>query len=442
MKFTLRLSQLGSFYKEHGRLPRSVSKTHLECSLRVSLSGMRNARVGKGSCVWREEYIELAISYGLPADLFDDTKLRSAKKVLVDLKAFVDKYDKLPLSADNKSLYSWLSRCRKKFADDVLDSSIIDFALSIGLPEFIFNKPVDKSNNRIDLRFTRKLNQLSNFYKENGRLPKSTGSTLEIALYRSLHSMRKARVSKGSCRWDVRYIDMAILYGLPANLFDENKKKEKVRKTKESRFSKNKKALIAIKAFVDKHDRLPFYSENNSLCHWIYSVRKRRTKNPRVVSFALSIGLSESIFDKPVSKNDDYAMIDSISVYFKKYFCYPRVSSDDIVERRLSRFISSKRGMLNANSLINYAISVGLPVDIFDRQDKTYREQLDIVNKFYVNCGRFPRKSENGGYWLDGVRSAKVGGGCYVWSDDIADYALGLGLPIDMFDRERRKIKV
>ena len=281
--------------------------------------------------------------------------------------------------------------------------------------------------------------QLSKFYKENGSLPtKNAKTSLGRTLCKSLYDIRNARIGKGSCLWKEEYIELAISHGLPADLFDDAK------------FRSDKKLLIAVKAFVDKNGRFPLSSDNASLYSKLSSRRKKKDEgslNSSTINFALSIGLSEDVFDSNKLNDKFYHKLDGIKVFFDKHGFYPRELSSDDNERYLANCIRAKRSCKAGKGhcvwddrYLTYAIKIGLPEDIFDSQDKTYREQLDLVSKFYKANGRLPfgNKADRG-YWLASVRYSNklVGYSRFSWLKRYLEYAVSIGLPKDMFEMRK-----
>ena len=200
-----RIIQISELYNKTGCLPKKSSDSSLERTLYKFLYDMRNARIGKGTCKWKEEYIELAISHKLPADLFDDAKTTKGKKYLDELKSFVDSSNSLVLTKFR--YYSWLLGIRNKIIKGTFNSILLDYALSIGLSEELF-KSRKKS-------YREHLTIISNFYKKNGKLPSlddeiNSGCWLSEVRNRNIHITILDEI----------VIQATKVFNLPENMFE------------------------------------------------------------------------------------------------------------------------------------------------------------------------------------------------------------------------------
>ena len=209
--------------------------------------------------------------------------------------------------------------------------------------------------------------------------------------------------------------------------------------------------LDKIKEYYDKHGNLPTQT-SGSLGQWIGDIRKARKGNcrgiwdNRYIVYAISIGLPKDIFESKVLFQVVCGKIDKLKEHYDKHGKFP-VQTSGSLGRWIVDIRQAKKGKGSStwdNNYLVYAISIGLPKDIFDSEDRlqVVYGKIDEIKEFVDEHGKYPSQRRTTlGRWLDSMRQAKKGKSKSTWDDKYLTYAISIGLPKDMFD-VKRKIKV
>ena len=205
-----------------------------------------------------------------------------------------------------------------------------------------------------------------------------------------------------------------------------------------------------VKEYFDKYGKYPS-SRSGSFGVWLNNIRqakkgkKRKRKDRwdnRYLAYAIRIGLPNMFEVKDLIKIN--YRLDQIKEYYDKHGKIPAQRSGSLGVW-LANMIQTKKGRGNGiwdNEYLVYAISIGLPKDIFENEDrlKVVYDRLDKIKEYYDKHGNYPmQKSGSIGKWLSNMRQAKKGNSTTIWDNNYLVYAISIGLPKDMFDCKKGK---
>jgi hypothetical protein len=200
------INQIAEFYHKNKKYPSMHAKNIEERRIGKRLSRLRQAKKGKGSCVWYSEYEKEAKKLGC-FDMFED--IDRMQLSLDDIKLIADFYHKnkrypkshskdveeerlgqkrghLKMAKHGKGNWKWYPEYEA-------------IAKKLGCKDMFIS--IDYKQNTLD-----DIKQIAEFYHKNKRYPSKTAKDTEWKkLSCKICTLKIAKQGKGHCKWDMNY---------------------------------------------------------------------------------------------------------------------------------------------------------------------------------------------------------------------------------------------